>query len=316
MIIEQTQFDLPGVTGVYRGKVRDVYVIEEQALVLVATDRISAFDHLLPNPIPHKGQTLNQTAQYFLERTRTLCRNHALSFPDPNVTIGLKCEAYPIEVVVRGHLCGHAWRVYRTGERTICGVRMPDGLKENDPFPEPIVTPSTKSKIGHDIDVSEKEIVKAGLVSADEWAEIRYRALQLFADGQQHARERGLILADTKYEFGTRNFDIYLIDEIHTPDSSRYFYAEGFEERQAQAQAQKQLSKEFVREWLMANGFQGAEGQTPPPMPEAVVREVSQRYVEVYETLTGRNFVPRPDNETAADVESRIVAELKKMGLA
>ncbi len=316
MIIEKTELRLPGVTSVYRGKVRDVYVVEEQAMVFVATDRISAFDHILADPIPHKGAVLNQTAAYFLERTRSICRNHALAFPDPNVTIGVKCEAYPVEVVVRGHLCGHAWRVYRTGERMLCGVKMPDGLKENDPFPEPLITPSTKSKIGHDIDVSEAEIVKAGLVSPDQWAEIRFRALQLFADGQQHARERGLILADTKYEFGSKDFDLYLIDEIHTPDSSRYFYADGFEERQAQNLPQKQLSKEFVRQWLMENGFQGLEGQQPPRMPQETIREVSDRYIEVYRTLTGREFVPRPENETLQDLENRVVEALKNLGLA
>ena len=311
-----TQFAFPGQQSLYKGKVRDVYNIGEQVMVFVATDRISAFDVILPRPIPGKGQVLNQTAAYFLQATRDICPNHLLATPDPNVTIGLKCKAYPVEVIVRGHLSGHAWRVYREGGRTLCGVTLPEGLRENDPFPEPIITPSTKSTIGHDIDITEQEITKSGLVNPDEWGRVRFFALQLFQRGQQMARERGLVLADTKYEFGYRDEKIYLIDEIHTPDSSRYFYLEGFEERQAAGQPQKQLSKEFVREWLMSHGFQGQDGASPPAMPDEFVAEVRQRYIEVFETVTGQTFQPRPaTDDLPATVFANTLAGLKQLGV-
>jgi len=277
----------------YQGKVRDVYNIEEAFLALVATDRVSAFDVVFEAGIPYKGQVLNQLAAFFLEDAKDICPNHFITSPDPNVSLGAKCEPYPVEVIVRGHLCGHAWREYASGKREVSGVALPDGLCENDPLPEPIITPTTKSQIGHDIDITEQELTKSGLVPADEWMEMRHYALQLFARGQAHARSKGLILADTKYEFGNKELHIVLIDEIHTPDSSRYFYADGFEDRQQAGEAQPQLSKEHLRKWLLEQGFSGQAGQTPPALSAEIVQELSRRYIEVYERLTGLAFVPR-----------------------
>lgn len=299
----------------YSGKVRDNYNLVEQVMVLVATDRISAFDCILPRSIPFKGQVLNQTAVHFLEATRDIVPNHFISSPDPNVTLGLRCKPIPIEMVVRGYLCGHAWRVYKSGERMLCGNRMPDGLRENDPFPEPLITPSTKSMIGHDEDISEAEILKSGLVDHEEWATMKHYALALFQRGTEMARANGLVLADTKYEFGYHDDRIVLIDEIHTPDSSRYFYLEGYEERLERGESQKQLSKEFVREWLMANGFQGKDGQEAPVMPDDVLDEVTNRYIEVYETLTGQAFVKAETDDIESRIQHNLDAALAEMGL-
>ena len=298
----------------YSGKVRDTYRLADSVMVLVASDRISAFDVVLPKGIPYKGQVLNQTAAYFLEATRDIAPNHFLSSPDPNVTLGLACKPIPIEMVVRGYLCGHAWRVYAAGGRELCGNVLPEGLRENDPLPSPIITPTTKSTIGHDEDISEKEILKSGLVESDTWGEMKYYALALFQRGQEMARAKGLILADTKYEFGFHDGDrVTLIDEIHTPDSSRYFYADGFEERQAKGEAQKQLSKEFVRKWLIENGFQGLEGQSVPDMDAAFIQQITERYIELYETVTGRVFERADTEDMGARIEGNVLRALAEM---
>ncbi len=303
--ILETNFQLPGQTAFYRGKVRDVYTIGEQ-LVVVASDRISAFDHILPRPIPYKGQVLNQVATYFLQATRDIVPNWLLASPDPNVAIGYRCEPIRIEMVIRGYLSGHAWRTYQAGGRMLCGVPLPEGMRESDPFPEPIITPATKADSGHDEDISKTEILAQGIVTEAEYALLEQYTRALFARGTQMAAERGLILVDNKYEFGKRNGQIYLIDEIHTPDSSRYFYAEGYSERQTRGERQRQLSKEFVREWLMAQGFQGLAGQVMPDMPDAFVAEVSDRYIELYERVTGQAFV-RAD---ATQIEARILQNI------
>lgn len=282
---------LPHQTGYYKGKVRDVYTIGNKHLAMVVSDRISAFDVVLPRPIPFKGQVLNQIAAINLDATKDIIPNWKISSPLPNVTIGLKCETYPVEMVVRGHLTGHAWRTYKSGLRELCGVKLPEGMKENDAFDKPIITPSTKAHEGHDEDISREEIISRGLVSENKYTRIEEYALALFERGRQMANERNLILVDTKYEFGHIGETIYLIDEIHTPDSSRYFYKEGFEERQSKGEAQKQLSKEFVREWLMENGFQGKEGQNVPEMTDEVVKNISDRYIELFENVTGQKFI-------------------------
>lgn len=287
----------PGQTGFYKGKVRDVYSIHEDLLVMIASDRISAFDVILPRPIPYKGQVLNQLAAFMLNHTRDLCPNWLIQTPAPNASLGYRCHPFKVEVVVRGNLCGHAWRTYSNGQRVLCGVLMPDGLKENDFFPQPIITPTTKAAQGHDEDISVAEILEQGLTTRDEWAQIEQYALALFEKGRQMAQERGLILADTKYEFGKRNGEIYLMDEIHTPDSSRYFYLEGFDERQLSGEKQKQLSKEFVREWLIANEFMGKEGQTVPEMTDEWIATISHRYIELYEAVTGLKFIPEALSE-------------------
>lgn len=287
--IQQTDFQFPGQTDFYRGKVRDVYTIGDK-LVMIASDRISAFDHVLPRPIPFKGQVLNQVANYFLSATKDLVPNWVLSSPDPNVTIGWACEPFRVEMVIRGYLAGHAWREYEAGKRTLCGVPMPDGMRESDPFPEPIITPATKAEEGHDEDISREEIIRQDIVSEEDYAVLEKYTRALFQRGSEMARKQGLILVDTKYEFGKRDGKIYLIDEIHTPDSSRYYYLDGYEERQARGERQKQLSKEFVREWLMAHGFQGKEDQLMPMMPNSFVEEVSERYIELYEKVTGKPF--------------------------
>ncbi|HEY9260144.1 phosphoribosylaminoimidazolesuccinocarboxamide synthase [Chitinophaga sp.] len=307
----ESSFKLPGQTAFYKGKVRDVYTIEDRLMVMVVSDRISAFDVVLPRPIPFKGQVLNQVAAIMLEATKDIVPNWVKSSPLPNVTIGLKCETFPVEMVVRGNLTGHAWRTYKSGERVLCGVTMPEGLKENDFFPTPIITPTTKAHEGHDEDISREEIIKSGLVSEKEYEQLEKYTLALFERGKEMAKARGLILVDTKYEFGKIGDTIYVIDEIHTPDSSRYFYAEGYEENQKTGTQQKQLSKEFVREWLMANGFQGKDGQQVPEMTDEFVNSVSERYIELFENITGQKFVK--EEVAAADAESRIIAALKSL---
>lgn len=288
-----SQFFFPKQTGFYRGKVRDVYTIDNQWLVMVASDRISAFDVILPRPIPFKGQVLNQIAAFMLNATRDICPNWLIDVPAPNVSIGKKCVPFKIEMVVRGNLTGHAWRTYASGKRVLCGAKMPDGMKENDYFPSPIITPSTKASEGHDEDISPKEIIDSGLATAEEWEILSNYAFKLFERGKKIAASQGLILVDTKYEFGKLQDQIMLMDEIHTPDSSRYFYAEGFEERQSKSERQKQLSKEFVREWLIANNFMGKEGQAVPEMADDWVETISKRYIELYEKVIGQPFVPQ-----------------------
>jgi phosphoribosylaminoimidazole-succinocarboxamide synthase len=301
------QFDQQ--TGFYKGKVRDVYFISDKYLVMVASDRISAFDVILPRPIPFKGQVLNQVAAYMLNATKDICPNWLISVPAPNVSIGKKCTPFKIEMVVRGNLTGHAWRTYASGKRELCGVRMPDGMKENDPFPAPIITPSTKAEEGHDEDITAAEIVSRELATKAEWEILSDYALKLFARGKEIAAQRGLILVDTKYEFGKLGDDILLMDEIHTPDSSRYFYAEGFEERQAAAERQKQLSKEFVREWLIQNDFMGKAGQSVPEMSDEWIETISNRYIELYEKITGQKF--QPVKLTEEETEAAVIAGLK-----
>lgn len=307
----ESSFKLPGQTAFYKGKVRDVYTIDDRLMVMVVSDRISAFDVVLPRPIPFKGQVLNQVAAIMLEATTDILPNWVKSSPLPNVTIGLKCETFPVEMVVRGNLTGHAWRTYKSGERVLCGVTMPEGLKENDFFPTPIITPTTKAHEGHDEDISREEIIAQGLVSKEDYEKLEKYTLALFERGKEMAAKRGLILVDTKYEFGKIGDTIYVIDEIHTPDSSRYFYAEGYEENQKNGAQQKQLSKEFVREWLMANGFQGKDGQQVPEMTDEFVKSVSDRYIELFENITGQTFVK--EEVAAADAESRIIAALKSL---
>lgn len=287
--IAETNFQFPNQTAFYKGKVRDVYSFEKH-LVMVATDRISAFDVILPRPIPYKGQVLNQIAAHFLNATSDIVPNWLEDVPDPNVSIGLKCSAYPVEMVVRGYLAGHAWREYSAGKRSVCGVSLPDGLKENDKLPTPIITPTTKAHEGHDEDISREDILKNGLVSEDEYEHLERYTLALFQKGTEMAADRGLILVDTKYEFGNIDGVIYLIDEIHTPDSSRYFYKEGYQENLNANLPQKQLSKEFVREWLIQNGFQGKEGQSVPTMDDERVQLISDRYIELFEMVTGMKF--------------------------
>ncbi|HQS22927.1 MAG: phosphoribosylaminoimidazolesuccinocarboxamide synthase [Sphingobacteriia bacterium 24-36-13] len=290
--------NFPQQIGFYKGKVRDVYSIGSDLLVMIASDRISAFDVILPRTIPYKGQVLNQIAAYMLGQTADICPNWLISCPAPNVSIGQKCVPFKIEMVVRGNLVGHAWRTYQSGKRTLCGVEMPEGLKENDFFPTPLITPSTKAAEGHDEDISKEEIIIGGLATAEEWATLEKYALALFERGKSIAAKRGLILADTKYEFGKLGDTIYLMDEIHTPDSSRYFYADNFEQRQATGERQKQLSKEFVREWLIANNFMGKEGQTVPVMTDEWINTISKRYIELYEKVIGEQFIPIDLTET------------------
>lgn len=293
-------FQFPGQTAFYKGKVRDVYTIDNQWLVMFASDRISAFDVILPRPIPYKGQVLNQIAAYMLQATKEICPNWLISTPAPNVAIGKKCIPFRVEMVVRGNLTGHAWRTYESGKRMLCGVPLPEGMKENDFFPSPIITPSTKADVGHDEDISREEIIARGIVSEEDYTQLEKYTLALFEKGKQIAAKRGLILVDTKYEFGKIGDTIYLMDEIHTPDSSRYFYADGYEERQQKGERQKQLSKEFVREWLIENNFMGKEGQTVPPMSDEWINTISKRYIELYEQVIGSTFVPQQlsDEET------------------
>jgi len=306
-----SQYTFDNQTNFYKGKVRDVYSIRTDILVMIASNRISAFDVILPSPIPFKGQVLNQIAAFMLNATKDICPNWLISSPAPNVSIGKRCEPFKIEMVVRGNLTGHAWRTYSSGIRNLCGITMPDGLKENDYFPTPIITPSTKASEGHDEDISKEEIIAQGLASAEDWKILEKYALQLFERGKAIAAQQGLILVDTKYEFGKIGNEIYLMDEIHTPDSSRYFYADGFEERQATGERQKQLSKEFVREWLIENNFMGKEGQTVPHMNEEWVETISSRYIELFEKVIGKKFIPEilSDDETF----KRILAALTNL---
>lgn len=307
--IQGTEFQFPNQKSFYRGKVRDVYAFEDK-LAMVATDRISAFDVVLPRAIPFKGQVLNQIAAHFLKATSGLVPNWLLQVPDPNVSIGLRCEPYAVEMVVRGYLAGHAWREYRAGRRTVCGVTLSDGLRENDRLPRPIITPTTKAHEGHDEDICREEILKQGIVPAEDYEQLEKYALILFGKGTEMAAEQGLILVDTKYEFGKLDGTIYLIDEIHTPDSSRYFYQENYDQNQEKGLPQKQLSKEFVREWLIENGFQGKEGQVVPDMSDAWVSQISDRYVELYEKVTGMNFEKCSEGAVMQRIETNILNSL------
>jgi phosphoribosylaminoimidazole-succinocarboxamide synthase len=308
--IKETHFIFPGQTGFYKGKVRDVYTIDHKYLAMVVTDRISAFDVVLPEPIPYKGQVLNQIAAGFLEATKDIVPNWVVTVPDPSVTIGRICEPFKVEMVIRGYVAGHAAREYAAGRRQICGVSVPDGLKENDKLPEPIITPTTKAAVGHDEDISREDILAKGIVSEEDYVQLEKYTRALYQRGTEIAAQRGLILVDTKYEFGKADGKIYLIDEIHTPDSSRYFYADGYEERQAKGEPQKQLSKEFVRKWLIENGFQGKDGQVVPEMTPEIVKSISERYIELYENITGKKFVKTDEMHVLQRVEASINAAL------
>lgn len=306
----KTDFKFPGQKSLYTGKVRDVYNIDDKYLAMVVSDRISAFDVVLPKGIPFKGQVLNQIASYFLDATADILPNWKIASPDPMVTVGKFCEPFKVEMVVRGYLSGHAWREYKAGKRELCGEKLPDGLKESDPLPRPIITPTTKADVGHDEDISKERILALGLVSRQDYEQLEKYTLALFARGQVMARQKGLILVDTKYEFGKCNGQIVLIDEIHTPDSSRYFYAEGYEERQAKGEPQRQLSKEFVREWLISNGFQGQAGQQVPEMTEEFVQQVSDRYIELYEHITGLKFQKADTAHLSERIEKNVTGFL------
>ena len=309
--IRETNFQFPDQIGFYRGKVRDVYAFADK-LVMIASDRISAFDVVLPRSIPFKGQVLNQTAAYFLKATADIVPNWLLSVPDPNASIGLRCEPYAVEMVVRGYLAGHAWRQYRDGHRTLCGVALPDGLRENDRLPAPIITPSTKAHEGHDEDISREEILDRNLVPKKEYAQLEQYALALFARGTDMAAQQGLILVDTKYEFGNLDGQVYLIDEVHTPDSSRYFYADTYSSNQSAGLSQKQLSKEFVREWLIENGFQGKSGQIVPTMSDEWVNQISKRYIELFETVTGQSFQPMTTTDPLQRIENNVLQAISE----
>lgn len=310
--IKYTDFQFAGQTDKYTGKVRDVYFFGDK-LVMIATDRISAFDVVLPKPIPYKGQVLNQIAAIMLDKTKDIVPNWVLSVPDPNVTIGRKCEPFKVEMVIRGYLVGHAWRVYQSGERAICGNALPEGLKENDPLPEPIITPTTKASEGHDEDITKEEILSQGLVSREDYEKLESYTFRLYERGTELARKQGLILADTKYEFGKFQGEINLIDEVHTPDSSRYFYLEGYEERQKKGEPQKQLSKEFVRQWLISNGFQGKEGQRVPEMDSEFVNSVSERYIELFVKITGQYFIKDSDENVLKRIKRNIETKVHRI---
>ncbi len=309
----KTDFNFPDMTSRYVGKVRDVYTIRDKFLVMVVTDRISAFDVILPEGIPYKGQVLNRIAVKFLDATADIVPNWKLSSPHPNVTVGYKADPYPVEMVVRGYLTGHAWREYRSGKRSICGVPLPEGMREHQRFDTPILTPTTKAVVGHDEDISRDEIIRQGLVPEEEYAELERLSLELFRRGTEMAAEKGLILVDTKYEFGRVDGRIVLIDEIHTPDSSRYFYADGYEERFAKGEPQRQLSKEFVREWLIEHGFQGQEGQQVPEMTPEFVAQVSDRYIELYEKITGEKFEKGDLQDLEEEIFRSVQEELSMM---
>ncbi len=311
--IKETHFNLPGQSHFYKGKVRDVYTIENKFLVMVVTDRISAFDVVLPEAIPFKGQVLNQIAAKFLQATLDIVPNWVLDIPDPNVTIGKICEPFKVEMVIRGYLAGHAWREYQAGRRSVCGVSLPDGLKENDKLPEPIITPTTKASVGHDEDISREEIIRRNIVSEEDYLMLEKYTRALYQRGTEMVADLGLILVDTKYEFGKYNGQITLIDEIHTPDSSRYFYKEGYEVRQANAEPQKQLSKEFVRKWLIDNGFQGKEDQVVPEMTHEFVKSISERYIELYEHITGDKFIKNDHSDALKRVENNIIEALRRL---
>jgi phosphoribosylaminoimidazole-succinocarboxamide synthase len=303
----ETNFSFPGQTSFYRGKVRDTYIIDNSILIMIVSDRVSAFDVVLPTPIPYKGQVLNQTAAYFLKATKNHVPNWVIDVPDPNVTIGMLCKPYKVEMVIRGYLTGHAWRQYKEGKRTLCGEPMPEGMKENDKFPQPIITPTTKSDVGHDLDITRDEIIERGLVNEEEYLQMEQYTRNVFNLGTKMAAEKGLILVDTKYEFGSRDGSIYLIDEVHTPDSSRYFYSEGYEDRQRKGEQQKQLSKEFLRQWLMDRNFMGNKGEQLPPMDDDIVNRVSQRYIELYEKVTGLAFQKSESANISQRVENNIL---------
>jgi phosphoribosylaminoimidazole-succinocarboxamide synthase len=311
--ISSTDFHFPGQTDFAKGSVRDIYTINDKYLVMVVTDRISAFDYVLPATIPYKGQVLCQTALYFLNSTKHIVPNWLIESPDPNVVIGYKCQTYRIEMVIRGYLTGHAWREYQEGKRELCGAVMPDGLKENDKFPEPIITPATHAETGHDEDISPEDIVKKGIISEEDYKIIENYTRQLYKFGSAVAAEKGLILVDTKYEFGKKDGKVILIDEVHTPDSSRYFYLGGYEVRQKNGEHQRQLSKEFVREWLIAHGFQGLEGQSIPSMPEKFTSEISDRYIELYEQLTGEKLIKPKTGDPLERIESTVLSALKDL---
>ncbi len=311
--IVTTNFNFPNQKSVYKGKVRDVYFLENGIMIMIATDRISAFDVVLPKGIPFKGQVLNQIAEKFLDATQDIVPNWKIAVPDPMVTIGHFCETFPAEMIVRGYLTGSAWRTYKKGIRTICGIAIPDGMKEHQKFPKPIITPTTKAEQGeHDEDISKEEILSQGLVSKEDYELLEKYSIELFERGSEIAAQKGLILVDTKYEFGKKNDIIYLIDEIHTPDSSRYFYSDGYEERQAKGEGQIQLSKEFVREWLMEKGFQGMDGQVVPEMSDRFVNDVSERYIELFESITGENFLKPNAQNSLTRVEANIFKFLKE----
>ena len=311
--ITESEFNFPGQLSVYHGKVRDVYTLKNDLVVMVASDRISAFDHVLPKGIPFKGQVLNQVATMFLDATKDIVPNWLLATPDPSVAVGLACEPIRVEMVIRGYLAGHAAREYAAGKRMICGVEMPKGLKENDRFPEPIITPASKAEEGHDEDISREEIIQKDLVPEAIYLQMENYTRALFQRGTEIAAKRGLILVDTKYEFGLLNDKVILIDEIHTPDSSRYFYSDGYNERQIKGEPQKQLSKEFVRQWLMENGFQGLEGQTMPEMPEEFVQTITDRYIELYERISGNTFVKSETSDIANRIQSNVENYLNKL---
>jgi len=311
--IVKTDFNFPNQKHVYKGKVRDVYNINDEYLAMIVSDRISAFDVVLPKGVPFKGQMLNQIAEKFLDATQDIVQNWKIATPDPMVTVGHMCEPFKVEMVIRGYLTGHAWREYKTGKRMLCGIPMPEGMKENQKFEKPIITPTTKEDVGHDEDISREDILAKGIVSQEDYEALEKYTYALFERGQEMAEERGLILVDTKYEFGKKDGKIYLIDEIHTPDSSRYFYAEGYEERLANGEAQKQLSKEFVREWLMENGFQGQDGQEIPEMTPEIVNGITDRYMELYEHITGDKFIKDESNDVIARIEKNVTAFINKL---
>ncbi len=310
--ITESKFNFPNQKSFYKGKVRDVYNINNQYLVMVVSDRISAFDVVLPKGIPFKGQVLNQIAAKFLKATEDIVPNWVVAVPDPMVTIGLACEPFKVEMVIRGYLSGHAWREYKSGKRILCGVTMPEGMKENQKFPAPIITPTTKASVGHDEDISKEDIIKKDIVSKEDYEQLEKYAHAIFQRGTEMAEKMGLILVDTKYEFGKKDGKIYLIDEIHTPDSSRYFYKEGYKERLEKNEPQKQLSKEFVREWLMSNGFQGKEGQQIPEMTKDVVNSISERYIELYENIVGEKFVKADSENVLQRIEKNVILFLSK----
>ncbi|MDE5685178.1 MAG: phosphoribosylaminoimidazolesuccinocarboxamide synthase [Paramuribaculum sp.] len=310
-----TDYNFPGQTEVYHGKVRDVYSIGTDTLVMIATDRISAFDVVLPEGIPYKGQVLNQIATYFLDATSDIVPNWKLATPDPMVSVGIRCEGFRVEMIIRGYLTGSAWREYQAGCRELCGVKLPEGMRENQAFPEPIITPTTKADAGHDENISKEEIIAQGIVSAEDYAEMERYTRLLFARGQQMAAEKGLILVDTKYEFGKHNGKVYLIDEIHTPDSSRYFYADGYQERFEKGEAQRQLSKEFVRQWLIENGFMGQPGQKVPEMTPEIVNSISDRYIELFEKVTGQPFVKADESDLTDRIAVNVLDCLKNLSL-
>lgn len=310
-----TNFNFPGQTSVYHGKVRDVYSIGDDTLVMIATDRISAFDVILPKGIPYKGQVLNEIATYFLDSTADIVPNWKLVTPDPMVSVGLRCEGFRVEMIIRGYLTGSAWREYQAGCRELCGVKLPEGMRENQRFPEPIITPTTKAEAGHDENISREEIIAQGFVSADDYAVMEDYTRRLFARGQKMAEEKGLILVDTKYEFGKHNGKVYLIDEIHTPDSSRYFYADGYQERFEKGLPQRQLSKEFVRQWLIEHGFMGKEGQQVPEMTDEFIQTVSDRYIELYEQVTGQPFIKADESNLTTRIADNVLDCLQNLSL-